>query len=291
MRRPEARIGRCLPQALRSAAGPVARAVALALIAVLIASCNRLTFVKPDTARKGFERTAPEVTMGDTSRSNKAIEAREYLQVSQMKLLQGDFAAAEREARKALKLDPTSLDAYTLIAVSKERSGDVAGAGAYYQRAIELAPGRGGPLNNYGTWLCASGRQGESLAWFDKALADPAYSSPAAALANAGTCADQAGQGARADRDLRRALALDPNNVVALSAMAEREFRAGRAFEARAFSERRLSAGPADARSLQLASQIEEKLGDRTAADKYVQRLRAEFPNERGSGLGEEGKQ
>ena len=92
-------------------------------------------------------------------------------------------------------------------------------------------------------------------------------------------------------RPLRRAIELDQKNAVALSAMAEREFRAGRAFEARAFSERRLSAAPADARSLQLASQIEEKLGDSTAAAKYVQRLRAEFPDTRASGTGDEGKQ
>jgi type IV pilus assembly protein PilF len=260
-------------------------------VVLLASSCNRLTFVKPDTGRKGFERTAPDVAVGATANSRDAEAARAHLQLSKVRLLQGDNVTAESEARQALKLDPTSVDANTLLAVAKERSGDTKGAGIYYQRAIELAPGRGGPLNNYGTWLCASGKPAESLAWFDQALADPTYATPSAALANAGACADQAGQNARAERDLRRAIELDPNNAVALSAMAEREFRAGRAFEARAFSERRLSAAPADARSLQLASQIEEKLGDRTAAAKYVQRLRAEFPDARASGIGDEGKQ
>jgi type IV pilus assembly protein PilF len=73
---------------------------------------------------------------------------------------------------------------------------------------------------------------------------------------------------------------VDPANVVALSAMAEREFRAGRAFEARAFSERRLAAGAPDRRALELASQIEEKLGDKVAAAKYVRRIMVEFPAE-----------
>src|SRR3546814_20433103 len=71
---------------------------------------------------------------------------------------------------------------------------------------------------------------------------------------------------------VRSALALDPQIPVALAAMAEQEFRAGRAFQARAFSQRRLAAAPADARSLLLASQIEEKLGDKDAAARYVQR-------------------
>lgn len=289
MPRPEARILRSFGVALRGAAAPVVMLVVVA--ALLSTSCNRLTFVKPDATRKGFDRVAPEVAVGENRRSRETVEARQHLQLAQSKLMQGDYVAAEREARQALKRDPASVDANTLIAVAKERGGDTKGAGPYYQRAVELAPDRGATLNNYGTWLCASARQAESLAWFDRALADPTYGSPSVALANAGACADQAGQGIRADRDLRRAVTMDPDNVVALSALAERELRAGRAFEARAFSERRLAAGPADARSLQLASQIEEKLGDKAAADKYVQRLRAEFPTARGSGIGEEGKQ
>jgi type IV pilus assembly protein PilF len=46
-----------------------------------------------------------------------------------------------------------------------------------------------------------------------------------------------------------------------------------------AFTERRLAAAPANAAVLQLAAGIEEKLGDKAAASRYVQRLRAEFPD------------
>jgi type IV pilus assembly protein PilF len=99
-------------------------------------------------------------------------------------------------------------------------------------------------------------------------------------MANAGSCALTAGQTARADRDLRNALALDPASPVALAGMAEDEYRAGHYFEARAFSERRLAAAPATRQVLQLASQIEQKLGDMAAAARYVQRMRAEFPEQ-----------
>jgi type IV pilus assembly protein PilF len=99
-------------------------------------------------------------------------------------------------------------------------------------------------------------------------------------MANAGSCALTAGQSARADRDLRNALALDPNNPVALAGMAENEFRAGRYFQARAFSERRLAAAPVTRQVLQLASQIEQKLGDTAAAARYVQQMRVEFPEQ-----------
>jgi type IV pilus assembly protein PilF len=113
------------------------------------------------------------------------------------------------------------------------------------------------------------------------------------ALANAGVCAGQAGQQERADRDLRHAISLDPVNAAALGALAQREFRAGRAFEARAFSERRLAAAPANPQALLLASQIEEELGDSAAAARYVSRLNAEFPDAseaRNSSMGNGGR-
>jgi type IV pilus assembly protein PilF len=143
--------------------------------------------------------------------------------------------------------------------------------------------------NNYGTWLCSNGRARESLEWFDRALADPGYRTPAVALANAGACADEAGLGELAGLYLERAIELEPANPVALGVMAQREFRAGDAFRARAFSQRRLAAAPADRHALVLASQIEEKLGDKEAAAGYVQRLRTEFPTS-GSGTGDNGK-
>jgi type IV pilus assembly protein PilF len=74
-----------------------------------------------------------------------------------------------------------------------------------------------------------------------------------------------------------------PGNPVALEAMAQLSFRQGRYMEARAFAERRIAAAPATRSVLQLASQIEARLGDRAASDRYLQRIRQEFPQEAGS--------
>ena len=98
------------------------------------------------------------------------------------------------------------------------------------------------------------------------------------ALANAGACAEAGGRGDRAESYLRAALRLDPENSVALSAMAEYQYRSVRYLEARAFSQRRLAAAPPSADVLLLASQIEEKMGDMAAAERYRQRLGREFP-------------
>jgi type IV pilus assembly protein PilF len=254
-------------------------AVALALcVALAGAGCSRVAFVKTDPSRKGYDRIAEPVAVHETAAGRQRASARNSMALAEQRLQDGDLVAAEKYARTALTAEPQLAGANTMLAIVLEAQDRSAEAGGYYQRAAELAPTDGGALNNYGTWLCMNGQAKESLGWFDRALQDPNYATPAAATANAGRCALDAGDPVRAERDLRQAIALDPTNAVALEALARQQLRAGNYMQARAFSERRLSAAPASADALLLASQIEEKLGDSAAASRYGRRLREEFP-------------
>ena len=260
------------------------------LVFLATAGCNRLTFVRPSLERGDFDKVARDVTVRESSDRIAARKADAHLQRARGHLARNELDKAEDEARSAIKLDASSEGGYTVLAVVHDRRGQAARAGEYYRKATELAPTRGGTLNNYGTWLCSNGREQESLVWFERAVASPGYQTRAGALANAGRCADRAGLDERATAYLRMAIELDPKNPIALSTLAERAYRRGDGMQARAFSERRLTAVPADAASLLLASQIEEMLGDTAAAARYVQRMRAEFPNTSGSGTGEESR-
>ncbi|RNF85365.1 type IV pilus biogenesis/stability protein PilW [Montanilutibacter psychrotolerans] len=278
MRRPE----RPLP-------GRALTATVLAVVVLCSASCSRPEFLRPSIDSQLSDIYESRVPINGSRRGNSGtLDVQLYN--GRQKLAAGDPAGARDLAAKALQINEKSAPAHTLMAVSLDQLGNSAVAGQHYLRAAELDPTRGAMLNNYGTWLCGNGRAAESLDWFDQALQDSSYSTPASALANAGHCATQAGLAERGGRYLRDALSLDPDSPVALAALAESEFRAGRAFEARAFSQRRLAAAPADAQSLLLASQIEEKLGDKDAAASYVQRLRAEFPGAAGSETGDGSK-
>ncbi len=57
--------------------------------------------------------------------------------------------------------------------------------------------------------------------------------------------------------------------------MAALQFARGRYLEARAFAERWLALAPQDRDGLQLASQIESKLGDTAASARYLHQLQA----------------
>lgn len=250
----------------------------LVCVVLLATGCSRLTFIKPSSKRVAFEETAPTYSVSDSPATKQRLAGQDRLALASQRFQAGDFVAAEREVNAALKINPASDTAHTLLALIQDRQGNTQKAGTHYKRAAELVPAQGVALNNYGAWLCSNGYPAESLVWFDRAIAAPGYATPASALANAGGCALKVGQYERAGRDLRQALALDPANAYALASMAQSEYQHARYFEARAFSERRLAVAPASAETLQLASEIEAKLGDKAAANRYIQQLRAEFP-------------
>lgn len=249
-------------------------ATVLGLAAVMLATTGcaamsrKFTFMRPDVSKREFTRTAPVYNVrSDEGRG--VAGSRTRVAVAEQRLRAGQLDEAESNAKAALKLDSRSADANTILALVADQRGHADRAGAYYAKAAELSPAQGGVNNNYGAWLCGNGRAVESLAYFDRALADRSYGTPLAARANAGACAVDAGQLARAERDLRFVLAQDPSNAVALAAMARHQFATGRYLDARAFIQRRLAAGPATPEIVQLASQIEQKLGDGQAAAQY----------------------
>jgi len=268
MRRPDANATRHL----------VAGLVLAALLAGPLAGCSRLTFVKADPNRGDYIQVAPDYKVREGKDEQRRTLALSLAAAAAEALQAGRLGEAEAEAKKALDNDRESSEAYTVLALVAERRGDAKTAGKHHEKAVELAPGRGITLNNYGAWLCGNGRVAESLPVFDKALADRAYRTPEAALANAGRCRLMAGQGKLAERYLRLALQVDKDNPVALAGMARYSYDIGDYMQARAFSERRLAAAAATPEVLLLASQIEQKLGDMAASAHYVQRMRNEFP-------------
>ena len=227
----------------------------LILLPAALAGCSRLDFVKP-SGKSNLRVDPPSYNTRGTPEARRADAARQQIALATRDLDLGSIDAAERNARQALRVEVTAADANTLLALVQERRGRRDQAGAFYRAAAEHAPEQGAYLNNYGAWLCGNGRAAESLTYFDAAMRDPRYGDPAGALANAGTCALDAGQPGRAEADLRAALRLDAESPIALDAMARLLVERAQFFEARAFSQRRLAAAPATAAALQLAARI-----------------------------------
>ncbi|WP_206203187.1 type IV pilus biogenesis/stability protein PilW [Thermomonas sp. HDW16] len=256
--------------------------LALAACFILLAGCRqleRLSFIRPDASRGEFTKIAPRYEVSDSGQKALPAAAESLVASAVSQYNAGNYNEAGQFARQALKADPQLADAHAILALLAERTGNSAEAGGHYLKAATLSPGVGIHANNYGTWLCANGRAAESLAWFDRALADPNYPTRSAAFANAGTCAGRAGQADRAETNWRNALALDSNDVQSLAGMASLQFARGGYLDARAFVERWLALAPSDTEALRLGSQIEQKLGDSAAAQRYLSRLQAISPD------------
>src|SRR2546427_4617397 len=106
---------------------------------------------------------APVYSVRDPDGVRQQVRWQELLTLAGRDIQGGNLDAAERKAREAQKLVPTTPDGLVLLAGIDERRGRSQQAGENFRKAAELAPQRGDVLNNYGAWLCQQGQAAESL--------------------------------------------------------------------------------------------------------------------------------
>lgn len=204
--------------------------------------------------------------------------ARVHTELGQKYLQQNKLELALEKLQKALQIDPDYADAHTVIALLYERINDTTKAEEHYRRAAQLKPKGGAELNNYGAFLCKLGHYDEAQGYFDRALSDPFYKTPAVALTNSGTCLLKAGKHVEAEKALRLAVQDRPDNAEALFQLASALYQKGDYFNARAFMQRFESAGQASPDALLLGRNIELRLGNGPAAGEYTRKLLHGFP-------------
>jgi type IV pilus assembly protein PilF len=113
---------------------------------------------------------------------------------------QGQNTVAQQEVRAALKIDPTSAEAYSLLGLIHQRDNSPQLAQQSFEQALVLAahpPVRGDQLasieHNYAWFLCQQNRFNDAQRHFDKALAQPSYRQTDKTLKAIGFCQARAG--------------------------------------------------------------------------------------------------
>jgi type IV pilus assembly protein PilF len=227
---------------------------------------NSVRNVAPPTPRFNTEENTPQAKA-----QTEVALAQEYIK-------QGKYEIALSKLQKAIKLDSSSADAYTMLGFLNEKINRLDQAEAAYAKSVKLAPKSGDVLNNYGAWLCRSQHPADADQYFRRAIADPFYKTPGAALSNAAACAAQAGKPALAEAYDRQILVLDANNAQALQSLAVIAFQGADYLRARGFMERLLATGTPAPETLDFAAQIEDKLGDKDSASVYRKQLSSQYP-------------
>jgi len=241
-------------------------------MAMLMAGCVTTT----TTEAGGLTTKIPQATKAD----KKLEAARVHTDLAQQYLMNGDLEIALVKVNKALEFDPNYVPAHTVAAVIYDRINDLSNAELHYRKAQALSPDKGDTNNNLGWFLCdRDGKPAEAMTYFQKAVADPFYQTPAVAWTNAGTCLVRSKDLAGAEVDFRKALDIDRQNAEALYQLANVLYLQNDAFRARAFLQRFDALGQPTAASLKLGHDIESRLGNRDAALNYGRRLQSQFPD------------
>jgi type IV pilus assembly protein PilF len=213
----------------------------------------------------------------EESNNRKAAETNTSLGQEYMRREQYEIAL--EKLKKAVAYDTTYAPAHTVLAVLYETIGELNQAEKEYAAAVKYDPGDGDINNNYGAFLCRTGKGKGADQYFLKAVKDPFYQTPEVAYSNAGNCSLEQGDLDKADAFLRQSLEYNDKLPSALISMADVSYQTGNYMRARAFLQRYGSVGAWNEDSLLLGYRIESKLGDAESANRYRLELLERFPN------------
>ncbi len=226
----------------------------------------------PGTSRDPQVASGTAATMSNKGLANLNL-AHNYLNAGQLEF------ALDR-ANRALRSDPQSADVQVVLGMIRERLEDSPRAGEHFARGAKLAPDSGYVLNVYAVWLCEQNQNAEADAVFQRAVKDPFFRTKENAYFNASKCAVKVGQADKAAQYLRQGLEIAPTNATLLNQMAELQLQRGDYLSARAFFQRREALGSASADMFELGARIEEASGNRSAAARYRQLAKNQYPDQ-----------
>jgi tetratricopeptide (TPR) repeat protein len=119
-------------------------------------------------------------------------QALEYFQRAYRMQIQGDLASAIHAYKASIRLYPTA-EAYTYLGWTYAHLNLYDEAIVACELAIEVDPDFGNPYNDIGAYLLELDRAGDSLVWFEHALAAPRYDARVYAFFNLGRANERLG--------------------------------------------------------------------------------------------------
>ncbi|MGD8925660.1 MAG: type IV pilus biogenesis/stability protein PilW [Thioalkalispiraceae bacterium] len=194
-------------------------------------------------------------------------------------LKQGQYKRALHKLDKALKFDSDNANAHHYKAELYRRLNDPAKAEAEYKIAIDLASDNLTIKNNYGVFLCDTGRYDEAIALFKKPLTDPIYANKASSYENIGLCELRQGKVAKAEKAFTQALKYNPKMAKSLLKLAQIRFDGGNSVAAYSLYTRYLTVAQQTPESLWLGILLESARGSKNTVASYKVKLKGKYPD------------
>lgn len=210
-------------------------------------------------------------TSSDRTSAQKRAEI--HLQLAVGYYERHEMSGALDEIKQALRSDSDFSQAYSMRGLIYMDIGETRLAEENFLQAIRLVPNDSEFSNSYGWFPCQNGRPGESLAYFELALKNHNYVSPAKAMDNAGMCSLKLKDTADAERYFLRAFQFEPGNAEVNLNLAKLYYGRREYAHANFYTGRVINANVNNADVLWLAIKIAHKLGDRLAQARLGSRL------------------
>lgn len=191
----------------------------------------------------------------------------------------GNLAVALEEARIATASDPGYAPAHNVMGLVHMAMRERDQAQSSFERALRVDAKDPDSNHNFGWFLCQTGREREAIPFFQNAINNPLYRTPAKSHANAADCMTKVGDLQRASEHVNAALAFFPLYAPAMISAARLELARGDVQAARDLILRYNTMTEPSADALAVAIQIERRRGDKIAEASYASQLQRRYPN------------
>lgn len=191
----------------------------------------------------------------------------------------GSYQLARDRLQRSIEFDAKNASAHSMLAMTYVQLDNQRLAAESFDRAIRLGPNDHDVRNAYAVFLCGLGEYDNAREQFDRAISIRVNDNPEIMMSNAGVCMAKKPDLELAEKYFRQAIERRPRYGEALIQLAALKHRTDDDLTARAFLQRYLAVDKASAVVLDLAIQIETRLGNERAVTDYMNQLLRDFPD------------
>ncbi len=205
--------------------------------------------------------------------------AKLHTELASLYFQNSNLIVALEELTIAISIDPNYAQAYSTRGLVLYHIKELESAEKDFRQALSLNEKDPEINNNYGWFLCRTGKERESIAFFMKAVNDPLYRTPEIAHLNMGVCYAKFGELALAEESIRKSLRLAPESLQAYFHLASISYQRAEYASARDYLMNVVRRSEPTAEVLWLLLRVERRLGDRNAENSLASQLRRKYPD------------
>jgi type IV pilus assembly protein PilF len=205
--------------------------------------------------------------------------AKVHTELGSLYFQDGNLIVALEELTLAAAIDPDYALAFSTRGLVLYYVKEFESAEKDFQRALSLDERNPEINNNYGWFLCETGKVEESLEYFERAYRNSLYQTPANAYLNAGACQIKLDKLDLAEEALQKSLRLMPENPQELYHLDNFSYKRCNFDAARKRMMQAVNLVDPGPEMLWLLLRVERRLGNQSDEQSLMTQLRRKFPD------------